>query len=244
MRRSSVQSRLEAPVSASRPAAFAGPTHHDDARRDDARAGASASPTQPSEHPAPGRQRLTGREPAIAVRFSVLRAWFVTAAALLDRNRHWDHSSVTDRCLVIHIWRSLRLRCLSRKLTLRLCPVSASCMSTQKCIGTCHCGRVRYEVDIDLGAAGVKQALRSDARTALIRSSAFRLLAGGADLDDNQFTTVVGANQACRFCGIRTFGKGRMKALGGDFYAVNLATLDLLSGQSVEDARSTSSRHH
>jgi hypothetical protein len=109
-------------------------------------------------------------------------------------------------------------------------------MSTQKCIGTCQCGRVRFEVEIDLGAAGVKQALRSDTRTALIRSSAFRLLAGGADLDDNQFGLLVGPNQACRFCGIRTFGKGHLKALGGDFYAVNLATLDLVTGQGASEA--------
>ena len=46
-------------------------------------------------------------------------------------------------------------------------------------------------------------------------------------LEDNQFGTLIGNNQACRHCGIRPFGKGRLKVLGGDFYAINLSTIDV-----------------
>lgn len=100
-------------------------------------------------------------------------------------------------------------------------------MTTRTYAGTCQCGRVRYEAQIDLSAPDVERQLRIETRTALIKSSAFRLVSGAADLEDNQFGMLVGHNQVCRHCGIRPFGKGRLRSLGGDFYAINLATLDV-----------------
>ena len=95
-------------------------------------------------------------------------------------------------------------------------------MTTRRYIGTCQCGRIRYEAEIDVGAA-------RDHRTALIKPSAFRLVSGANDLEDTQFGQLVGHNQSCRHCGIRPFGKGRLRVLGGDFYAINLATIDAAS---------------
>jgi hypothetical protein len=106
-------------------------------------------------------------------------------------------------------------------------------MGTRKYIGTCQCGRVRYEAEIDFSTAGIDHPIRGDSRTALIKSSAFRLLSGAADLADNQFGVFVGYDRACRYCGIRLFGKGRLTALGGDVYAINLATLDVLASQAL-----------
>jgi hypothetical protein len=96
--------------------------------------------------------------------------------------------------------------------------------TTRRYSGTCQCGRVRYEVEFDPLRA--ESTLCSDNRTVLIRPSAFRLLSGAADLEDQQFGMLLGHNQACRHCGIRPFGKGRLKLLGGEFFAINLATLD------------------
>jgi hypothetical protein len=100
-------------------------------------------------------------------------------------------------------------------------------MTTRTYAGTCQCGRVRYEAQIDLSAPDVERQLRIENRTALIKSSAFRLVSGAADLEDTQFGMLVGHNQVCRHCGIRPFGKGRLRSFGGDFYAINLATLDV-----------------
>lgn len=96
-------------------------------------------------------------------------------------------------------------------------------MATCTYFGTCQCGRVTYQAAIDLSGA-VTDA--SDRRTAFIRPNAFRLLSGAADIQDTQFGMLPGNTQACRHCGIRLFGKGHLRRFGGDFYSINLATLE------------------
>ena len=103
--------------------------------------------------------------------------------------------------------------------------------TTRRYTGTCQCGRVRYEVEFD--PVGDQPTLCSDSRTVLIKPHAFRLLAGAADLVDQQFGVLLGHNQACRHCGIRPFGKGRLKLLGGRFFAINLATLDRIPAHAL-----------
>ena len=107
--------------------------------------------------------------------------------------------------------------------------VAQGLMTTQRYTGSCQCGRVRYEVDLDLKAVRAKATRTGNTSTAMINPRAFRLIAGEADLSDVQFGPVVGHNQFCRHCGIRPFGKGHLAILGGDFYAINLATLDGLA---------------
>jgi hypothetical protein len=92
--------------------------------------------------------------------------------------------------------------------------------------GSCQCGRVSYEAELDLSTRTHHDNHGGDGSLALIKPSAFRLLSGEADLADVQFGPVVGFNRFCRYCGIRTFGRGNLAKLGGDFYAINLATVD------------------
>jgi hypothetical protein len=117
-------------------------------------------------------------------------------------------------------------------------------MTTRTYTGTCQCGRVRYEAVINFGTVGAQRLMLSENPTALIKPRAFRLLSGAADLEDFQFGTLGGHNQACRHCGIRPFGRGRLPALGGDFYAINLATLDQpapLTNEAPSQSESASS---
>jgi hypothetical protein len=109
-------------------------------------------------------------------------------------------------------------------------------MATRTHTGTCQCGRVRYEAEIDLGAVAARGHDPREPWTVLIRPTAFRLLSGWSDLADDQFGTLIGLNQSCRYCGIRPFGKGHLKSLGGDLYAVNLATLDYIESRGAFDA--------
>lgn len=117
---------------------------------------------------------------------------------------------------------------------------------TKTYTGSCHCGAVQFECELDL-AAGTARCNCSFCRKArfwmaFVKIDAFRLLRGADALVDYQHVPE-GKSEAflhlkfCGRCGVRPFTEGGfLPRFGGAFRAVNLACLDDVTDEELANA--------
>jgi hypothetical protein len=102
--------------------------------------------------------------------------------------------------------------------------------------GSCHCGRVKFEADIDLGQSSYRCNCSICRRTrfwpAVVKADGFRLLSGEADLTQYLFNTRKNHHYFCKHCGVRAFGIGNDTPVG-KMVGVNLMCLDDVSEEEL-----------
>jgi hypothetical protein len=87
--------------------------------------------------------------------------------------------------------------------------VHINIMQTYK--GGCHCGKVRYEVDMVLDKVckcNCSHCAIKGFLLAFVPAAQFRLLSGEEDLTEYRFNKKAIQHLFCKHCGVQSFGKG------------------------------------
>jgi len=104
----------------------------------------------------------------------------------------------------------------------------------QTCSGGCHCGRVRYEIDIPnkitVHRCSCSICRKSGYLHLIVTADRFRLQRGKDNLVDYRFHTGVARHMFCSYCGIKSFYVPRSHP---EALSVNLSCLELPDGINV-----------
>lgn len=96
--------------------------------------------------------------------------------------------------------------------------------------GGCHCGAVRYEAELDLGAGATRCncsiCQKLGCTNITLKPSGLRVLAGEDSLGSYAVGDSPNRRFFCKHCGVYLLGRGDVPELGGAFASVNVATLD------------------
>ena len=95
--------------------------------------------------------------------------------------------------------------------------------------GGCHCGAVRYSVDVDPSQGGItcncSICSRSGTILAFVPAAKFTLEKGNEQLASYKFNKMHIDHLFCKTCGIKSFARGKGRD-GSEMVAINLRCLD------------------
>jgi hypothetical protein len=105
--------------------------------------------------------------------------------------------------------------------------------------GSCHCGAVRFEADIDLTQPTYRCNCTICSRNrfwaAVVRPNAFRVLCGREELTQYLFNSMQNEHYFCRTCGVRPYGRGHNPEIG-EVVGVNIGCLENATPEELADA--------
>lgn len=95
--------------------------------------------------------------------------------------------------------------------------------------GSCHCGAVRFEAELDLTQPSYRCncsiCRRNRFWPAVAKEGQFRLLSGEEMLTEYRFNTRKNQHFFCKVCGVRPFGVGNETPIG-KMYGINIGCLE------------------
>jgi hypothetical protein len=107
--------------------------------------------------------------------------------------------------------------------------MGAAMSETKTYSGGCHCGRVRYQVRLDLSqpviACNCSMCGRAATLLSFVPATEFTLQSGEDALTDYQFNKHVIHHLFCSVCGIKSFARGTGRD-GSPTVAINTRCLD------------------
>ncbi len=108
--------------------------------------------------------------------------------------------------------------------------------------GSCHCGAVTFEADLDLAESTYRCNCSICRRTrfwpAVAREEGFRLLSGESELTQYLFNSKKNQHYFCKHCGVRSFGIGTETPIG-KMYGVNLGCLSDVTEEELAGLKIT-----
>ena len=101
--------------------------------------------------------------------------------------------------------------------------------------GSCHCGKISFEVEGELNGAmacNCSMCSRKGSLLWFVPREQFRLLTSENDLGTYTFNKHVIKHRFCRTCGIHPYGEGA-DAKGNQTAAINIRCLEVIDLKSV-----------
>jgi hypothetical protein len=106
-------------------------------------------------------------------------------------------------------------------------------------VGSCHCGRVKYEVTAAIDkviACNCSMCGRTGTLLAFVPEKDFELTSGEGELTDYQFHKHNIHHVFCKTCGVKSFAKGKSRD-GSEMRAINVRCLEGVDPLSFEVQR-------
>jgi hypothetical protein len=95
--------------------------------------------------------------------------------------------------------------------------------------GSCHCGAVKFEVEIDETAGNrcnCTVCTKTSTTNGIVKPDAFKLVSGTDQLSEYCWGPKISTRYFCRNCGVHAFARGELAELGGAYVSVNMNCLD------------------
>jgi hypothetical protein len=102
--------------------------------------------------------------------------------------------------------------------------------------GGCQCGKVHYEVSLELGeviACNCARCGRLGFRLAFTSPANFKLLSGADATTEYQFNKHVIHHLFCATCGVQSFARGK-RPDGAEVVAINVCCLDGVDAETLK----------